>query len=72
MSIWNEIATAMDWLGTAESIYKDLSPSYDSKIIDAAGRTPNQAAKDEGEGWKAGFVDYETGIMNVHKRRERK
>ncbi len=59
-----------DWIGGAIDLYKDLSPDYETIWIEGNGRTANQCARDQGKGWKAGDVDYENGLVKLHRKRE--
>jgi hypothetical protein len=51
------------------SLYHELSPDYETKMIDADGRSPNQVAEAEGGGWQAGWVDYDSGQVEVWRKK---
>jgi len=71
MSILDKVIgflAASDVFGNGQSVYRGLSSDWETKVVDCKGKSPNQAAKDEGEGWQAGYVDYEEGTVTLHRR----
>jgi len=63
---------AMDWTHSANSLRRDLSSDWETIWVDAAGRTPNQCARDQGRGWKVGVVDAKKSMVQLHKKKARK
>jgi hypothetical protein len=68
----------IDWIGPLIDLYKDFSNTYETKIVPGDGRTPNEAARDEGKGWKVGFWgDHDPaefgdrGYVRLHRRTPR-
>lgn len=61
---------ASDVIGNGQSVYRSYSSDWETKVVDCKGKSPNQVAKDEGDGWQAGYVDYEDGTVVLHKRKD--
>lgn len=58
---------ASDVIGNGQSVYRELSSDWETKVVDCKGKSPNQVAKDEGEGWQTGYVDYENGTVILER-----
>lgn len=67
-----EAIMVFDWLGKAIDLYRDLSPGWETKWVEGRGLTANQAARAEGWSWVAGDVDYESGMVQVHRKKRKK
>ena len=62
--------STFDWVSGAIDLYKDFSSNYETIWVEGNGRTANKCAKDQGKGWKAGDVDYENGMVKLHRKKE--
>jgi hypothetical protein len=65
--LW-DIATAPDWISPLVDMYRLQSDEWETKNVITQGQTPNQRAREEGEGWVVGYVDYDTGEMTLHRK----
>lgn len=67
---------AISWIKDFIDMYKSAHPSYETKVVPGAGRTPKEAAQAEGEGFKPSyFSDYDPveygdqGYVRIHRRK---